>query len=225
MGELYVSQKMKIFVLLLLLIFQIEGLAQIKDPFGGGDGEVSKWPSSLAPSKEELKYFGEVPLTTPAVKGAVDIRFIWVPTFHKPILIRATKVGDQMSLTVVQMSGGGGYDWGKVNLKKSIKLSGEQWRGLSKLIAVDGARKPSAKLNKVFRDNFIETMSGLDGSIWFLEVRDQAGYTVEGVPNPVDKNAKSIVIPKKEGDLDLKPFVDVCIKLFDLSGLKESPDY
>ena len=216
---------MKIPIFILLLIFQIEGLPQGKAPFAGSGAEVSKWPSSLVPSKEELKVFGEAVLTKPAAKGAVDVRFVWVPTFDKPISIRATKSGDQIILTVIQMSGRGGYEWGKIAYKKSIKLNGEQWRMLTKLVAVDGARKPSAKLNKENRENFIELMSGLDGSVWFLEVRDDAGYTVEGVPNPVDKNAKSIVLPKKGGSLNLKPFVDVCVKLFDLSGLKGSPDY
>ena len=216
---------MKTFAILLLLIFQINGLSQTKDPFTEGDGKVSKWPSSLSPSKKELNSFGEASLTAPSVKGAVDIRFIWVPTFDKPLSIRATKLGNRRTLTVVQMSGRGGYEWGKIALKKSIKLSGEQWGMLVNLVAVDGARKPSAQLNKENRDNFIEMMSGLDGSTWFLEVRDHRGYTVEGVPNPVKKNAKSIVSPKERGGLDFKPFVDVCLKLFDLSGLTDRPKY
>jgi hypothetical protein len=198
--------------------------AKLPDPFAEPKATQERWPSSITPTKQELEKLGEPTLGEPAQKVSIGVRFIWVPTFDSPISIRASKQNDKTTLTVVQMAGKGGYDWGSVK-KTTINIDDKQWAKLVELCAVDGARKPSQKLPKDFRENFIEAMSGLDGSKWFLEVNDAKGYTVEGIPNPIIEDAEEAKSLKEKSNLDFKPFLNVCFYLFDLSGLKERPNY
>jgi hypothetical protein len=211
---------------LLLLALQIPSFSQVDvDPFARVADKIPRWPQSIAPSEEQLKSFNEPSLKAPAPADSTEIRFIWVPTFNKPVAIRATKTGDKRILKVVRMSGLGGYDWGKIEIEKSVEITDPQWKTLAGLASADGARKPTEKAEKELRENFVEAMSGLDGSTWFLEVRDTDGYTVEGVPNPIIGDAAVEKSLKEKSNLDLKPFLSVCLKLFDFSGLEERPSY
>ena len=114
------------------------------------------------------------------------------------------------------------------------------------LTSVDGAREPSQKAIKEIKESFGDFMSGLDGEVWYLEVRDKGGYTVEGVPNPIlrahneegdpfdeDKwnsgrtvygDDSEIKRFKESYNLDFRPFLAVCLKLIELSGLDEGSD-
>lgn len=195
------------------------------DPVVETKVKQDRWPSSIIPSKQQLAKLGEPDLSDAAQKLSIAVRFIWIPTFDSPISIRASRQNNKTTLTVVQMSGKGGYDWGSVKMKKAIEIDDKQWAKLIDLCAVDGARKPSQKLDKHLRENFVEFMSGLDGSSWFLEVTDNKGYTVEGIPNPIIEDAALAKSLKEKSKLDFKPFLDVCFYLFDLSGMKERPKY
>jgi hypothetical protein len=193
-----------------------------RDPFTPKTEGQAKRPQRLAPSEEGLKSFKELSLKGPAPADTTDIRSIYVPTCGKPFSIRVTKARDKVTLKVVRMSGEGGYEWGKIDLQKSLVITDQQWASLIALATVDGAREPSQKANKEIKENFADVMSGaLDGATWYLEMRDKNGYTVEGVPNPRGEADPDFAIYLKKNGLDLKPFIDVCIYLFDLSGLKE----
>lgn len=212
-------------VLAVLFTHALAGEEAIRDPFAEGAEEPAGWPKRLTPSEKHLKRFDEPVLKGIAPVDAGDIRFIWVPTFNKPISIRATKTGDKIILRVVRMSGKGGYEWEKVEVQKELPLTQQQWNDLVALASVDGAREPSQKAEKELRDNFVEAMSGLDGSTWYLEVRDKNGYTVEGVPNPLVGDEQEVKRIKETTNLDFRPFLAVCLKLFELSGLDERPAY
>ena len=199
--------------------------SEFPDPFAKSGAKEERWPSSISPSKQQLEKLGEPDLSDAAHKLSAGVRFIWVPTFNSPISIRASKQNDKTTLTVVQMAGKGGYEWGSVKMKTTIDIDDKQWAKLVELCAVVGARKPSQKLPKDFRENFVEAMSASDGSSWFLEVNDAKGYTVEGIPNPIIEDAEFAKSLKEKSNLDFKPFLDVCFYLFDLSGLKERPKY
>ena len=196
-----------------------------RDPFAEGAEESAKRPQRLAPSEKHLKRFDEPVLKGPAPVDSGDIRFIWVPTFNKPISIRATKTGDKVILRVVRMAGKGGYEWEKIEVQKALPLSQQQWKDLVTLASVDGAREPSQKATKELREHFADAMSGLDGSTWYLEVRDKNGYTVEGVPNPFVGDEQEVKRIKETTNLDFRPFLSVCLKLFELSGLDNRPNY
>jgi len=85
------------------------------------------------------------------------------------------------------------------------------------------SRKPTDYLHKEHKENFIEMASGLDGSTWYLEVKDTNGYTVEGVPNPLDDKGKAMA--DKEMGLDLAPFVATCELLIKLAEIKLTEKY
>lgn len=212
-------------VLTALLAHTLAGEEALPDPFGPKAEEAARRPQRLAPSEEKLKRFDEPVLKGPAPVDAGDIRFIWIPTFNKPISIRATKTGDKVILKVVRMTGKGGYEWEKIEVQKTLALTKQQWTELITLASVDGAREPSQKATKELRENFADAMSGLDGSTWYLEVRDQKGYTVEGVPNPIVGDEQEVKRIKETVKLDFGPFMAVCLKLFEFSGLDERPNY
>jgi len=212
-------------VLILISVLCCHGYSQEVDPFSKPVAEPAKRPQRIAPSAEELKKLKEPSLKDEKREQGTDVRFIWVPTFHRPISIRASGNGGKIALRVVRMKGKGGYDWGEIETDRMIEISQKQWSQLVSLIAVDGAREPSQKAEKELRENFLDAMSGFDGSTWFLEVRDKKGYTVEGVPNPMIEDAALRKKLKQESKLDLDPFLAVCLKLFELSGLDEKPSY
>lgn len=114
---------------------------------------------------------------------------------------------------------------GEIEVQKSLLLTQQQWDDLVVLASVDGAREPSQKAEKELRENFVEAMSGLDGSTWYLEVRDRNGYTVEGVPNPFVGDDQEVKRIKETTRLDFRPFLAVCLKLFEWSGLDDRPNY
>ena len=198
---------------------------QENDPFEKVPEVSSEWPKRIAPEAETLALFGEPILEGKAQKGHCDIRFIWVPTFNKPFSIRLTKNKDEIDLRVVRMEGKGGYEWGEVELEKNLKLKEFQFESLVSLVSIDGAREPSQKGTAEYRENFIAFLSGLDGSIWYLEVRDEDGYTVEGVPNPLIPDPEERKKFEEASKLNFKPFLDVCMQLFTLSELDQKPKY
>lgn len=212
-------------VLAALFSHTLAGEEALPDPFAPKTEKPVRGPQRLAPSEAELKRFEEPVLKGATLVDAGDIRFIWVPTFNKPISIRATKTGDKVILKVVQMSGKGGYEWETIEVQKTLALTKQQWAELITLAAVDGAREPSQKATKELRENFADVMSGFDGSTWYLEVRDQRGCTVEGVPNPIAGDEHEVKRIKETMKLDFGPFMAVCLKLFEFSGLNERPNY
>ena len=218
-----VLPKMRIFSIFLGL--SCCAFSQDVDPFANDAKVSSKWPDRIAPTAGQLQDLKEPTLKREAPGDTIDVRFIWVPTFNRPFAIRATGNSDKAVLRIVRMKGKGGYDWGEIETARTIELSKEQWKALMDLVAVDGAREPSQKANKELRENFVEAMSALDGSTWFLEVRDQKSYTVEGVPNPIIGDPELEKRLNENSNLNLKPFLDVCMKLFELSGLDEKPTY
>lgn len=212
-------------------LFTVKLAAQeaANDPFLIPADEVAKehekWPKKLAPPEADLKQFGEPNLAMPIANGREDVRFIWVPTFHKPISIRVTKKDGKVILKTVIMSGKGGYSWGKIESQSETTLTEKQWQDIITLVSVDGAREPSQQAKAEYIDDFVVMMSGLDGSTWYLEVRDKRGYTVEGVPNPLVGGDEAIKELKNLTSLDFGPFLAVCQKLWGLAELTGTPKY
>jgi hypothetical protein len=183
--------------------------------------DSSGWPKRLAPTDSHLRRLKEPSLKEAALKDTIDIRFIWVPTFNRPFAIRATGNLEKAVLKVVRMKGKGGYDWGEIETERSVDVSKEHWKALVALVAVDGAREPSQKASKKLQENFVEALSAFDGSTWYLEVRDSKSYSVEGVPNPIMEDPEFEKGLKEKSNLNLKPFLEVCMKLYALSGLDD----
>ncbi len=62
-------------------------------------------------------------------------RFLWLPAFYQPEVVRVVHDGDEAILHLVQLDGKGGYEPGKVALTKNVKLSQEQWDELSRWLS------------------------------------------------------------------------------------------
>jgi hypothetical protein len=59
---------------------------------------------------------------------AVIYRFLWLPTFDRPVSVRIVESKDGATFHAVLLGGRGGYDPGKVVETKSEKLSESQWK-------------------------------------------------------------------------------------------------
>jgi hypothetical protein len=60
-------------------------------------------------------------------RSAVAYRFLWLPTFDRPVSIRLVKSDAEVVLHAVELDGRGGYEPGKIAVAKRITLSGKQW--------------------------------------------------------------------------------------------------
>jgi hypothetical protein len=113
---------------------------------------------------------GEQPLIALAAEKPADallIRFIWLPTFDNPIVVRVegAAVGERR-LVAVRLSGAGGYDPGEVAKRVERRLSNAEWQRISSLMA----------RTELLGQQPAECELGLDGSEWIVEAIDRDGY-------------------------------------------------
>lgn len=62
-----------------------------------------------------------------------NYRFIWIPSFHSPVLIRVLKTGDKRFL-IAKTASGEGFNIGKISMEKTVNLTEEQWNNFLKLL-------------------------------------------------------------------------------------------
>jgi hypothetical protein len=65
---------------------------------------------------------------------ATVYRFLWLPTFDRPVVVRLVKCGEGAVLHAVLLNGRGGYEPGKVLVGKVARLSGKQWEDFERLL-------------------------------------------------------------------------------------------
>jgi hypothetical protein len=58
---------------------------------------------------------------------AAVYRFLWLPTFHRPVSVRIVRSSDSAVLHIVKLDGRGGYEPGGISVLKSKKLTRKQW--------------------------------------------------------------------------------------------------
>jgi hypothetical protein len=92
-----------------------------------------RWLESKEPS-EFLDAMKE-----PSLRGLAEVdrsltayRFLWLPSFHKPVSVRVVMSKEGASLHVVQLDGSGGHEPGKIAMSKSLALSQGQREELSR---------------------------------------------------------------------------------------------
>jgi hypothetical protein len=95
-------------------------------------------------------------------------RFVWLRTFHAPIAIRVDLGPTQTSLTLVVLSGAGGYEPGVVVERKSRELTTQERESL--LAALRAA--------EFWHASSWQPVGGLDGAEWVYEARRGARYHV-----------------------------------------------
>jgi hypothetical protein len=131
------------------------------------------------------------------------IRFLILPTWGNPIVVRAVKEGDRYRLFARRLDGQGGYDPGKLVESKEVLLSVEDSKKLSHHL--DAA--------KIFELATSDDVRGNDGSEWIVE-------TV--------KNGKYQVIVRWTAEYNtaerhLTPFVEFCDYLIRASNITQRP--
>ena len=86
------------------------------------DAFVQQWYGKHLRSMDESRLFEMCDPNT------VVYRFLCLPTFHAPYMIRIDATPDGVLLTAKKTNGRGGYGPGRVVLNESIELSPSQWQ-------------------------------------------------------------------------------------------------
>lgn len=60
-------------------------------------------------------------------RSATVYRFLWLPTFHRPVSVRLVQSGEAVTLHAVLLSGRGGYEPGKIVVSRSAKIAGRPY--------------------------------------------------------------------------------------------------
>jgi hypothetical protein len=100
--------------------------------------------------------------------GGERYRFLWLRTFHHPVVIRAERFGNQRFLIAKELNGAGGYEPGKLIVNTIRPLAEGEWARLVSLI--DHAcfwQLPTE-----------QELGGPDGAQWILEGQLDGRYHV-----------------------------------------------
>jgi hypothetical protein len=161
-----------------------------------------------------LKSFGEPcfcdrTLLKDRVEG---YRFLWLRTFHRPVLIQLAKNLGKATLTYKELDGKGGYEYGSIAENKSIDV----YKQLGKGEQPDDVVQRGVEFlfertkNEIWGQPFeYEETIGMDGAIVGL---DGATWTVEAI-----KDGKCHVVTRwsPNGDDPVRRFAETLIDLSD----------
>jgi hypothetical protein len=123
-----------------------------------------------------------------------NYRFIWIRSFHHPLIIRIEKRKERFTLYWKEWSGEGGYSWGDIVVDDKKLIDEITWETFLKKLAL-------AKFNRM--STVSKDIIGFDGAQWVLEGKTPTTYHV------VDRWSPSGT-----------PFFDCCNYLITLTGIK-----
>ena len=148
-----------------------------------------------------LRTMGERALE--ALPDSETIRFTWLRTFHRPIMVRID-CGEACTLRAVRLSGAGGYDPGSVEAEEARYLTdGERQRLNALLVRAEFWDGPDPE----YVDPVIT-----DGSRWIIEGARGDAYVVWDIHTP-------------EHDRQFRDFKAAGEYLLSLSGFDLDPIY
>lgn len=107
---------------------------------------------------KHLRAMGEPSLWTASSRGETAYRFLWLRTWGRPIAVRVTFDGAKAHLYATRLSGDGGYDPGKVDVRRDRDLALGDWQHIEAALA-----SASYDTTDVAGD------MGLDGAQWIIE--------------------------------------------------------
>jgi hypothetical protein len=113
------------------------------------------------------------PASSPSTEA---YRFLWLRSFHHPVLVAAERTGGRATLRVVESSGAGGYEPGRVTVDTAFALTEDQWASL--VHAVDSASFWNPAVSRP------DSMVGVDGAEWIFEGVRSGRYRAEDVWSP-----------------------------------------
>lgn len=103
-------------------------------------------------------------------------RFLWLRSFHNPIVVRIERTGEHYELSATIMSGAGGYDPGIVSRRITKALSQSDWARL--VAALDKLGFWTMPTEPAPSDDGIVTV-GVDGANWIIEGRRDSHHVVD----------------------------------------------
>ncbi len=215
---------MKLILTCILALLFSRAHAQDGDPFTNGTAEDIA-PSNLfeiVPDPEGNAYFpkgraawytdhlramNEPSLLSMKDHGRHDqFRFLYLPTFSKPIVFRTVQKEGKFFIRTKRLDGKGGYDPGELELDADIQISRREYEALRKLI-----RNQFESLKNSSEE--AEALSGLDGSQWILEAIIEGEYHFRDIWSP--KSLPNVSKEKFKEQMgfdmpDFRPFVTAC---------------
>jgi len=137
--------------------------------------DVIPWQPILDEFRQEwfsshLNAAGEQPL--PRIVGRAEpallsLRFLWLPTFHNPVVIRIETAADgDARMVAKRLSGAGGYDPGTVAAQLERALTKREWQRIARELTE----------SQLFVQPAGDCSLGFDGSEWIIEAVDESGY-------------------------------------------------
>lgn len=121
-----------------------------------GNEFKSKWYST------QLRALGEPSLSALSTnRDAESYRFLWLRTFHHPVVVRVDLQADgSWILTTKVASGAGGYSPGTLTTNTSRQLTAQEAQSFRDKVAKDGFWNAP---------NPVNDQAGTDGSQWIIE--------------------------------------------------------
>lgn len=136
----------------------------------------------------------EPSLSAGQTRETESYRFLWLRTFHNPIVVRVWRSGTTVQLIAKQLDGAGGYDPGKLVVNNTRALTSKEWDEFAKHLEQSSYWTLKTDGGDI----------GTDGAQWILEGTKDGRYHVVDRWTP------------KEADR----FRKTCFYLLELSGLK-----
>jgi len=129
------------------------------------------------------------------------IRFLWLRTFNKPVLIKARKTKSAYEVITKICSGAGGYSSGTIEYYSKITINDSVWKTLF-----------NKQLDKLLLQKSVENeKDGSDGSLWLIEFNLEGKYYLRERCSPQ-------FYARGRDTIDLKIFENYCMKLIDLAN-------
>jgi hypothetical protein len=162
-------------------LFGLHVFAATHPACSGQESKLEYFSQQSAPSVSEFEndWFSKhlLAMREPSLNCATDwpvYRFLWLRTFHHPIVVRVEFKPNETRLIAVELDGAGGYEPGKQRRRIDRALSLEESAKLLDAIAHsrvwDAADEPE--------------VLGLDGSQWVVEARGGERYRVRNAWTP-----------------------------------------
>jgi hypothetical protein len=123
-------------------------------------------------------------------------RFIWLRTFHHPIIVSFFKYPENAKITWKILDGLGGYYPGKIMLEKERELTIEEWNKVEQII-------DDMEFWRLYLENKYHT--GMDGAEWIIEGKCEESYHIVIRWSPEESNSF------RQGCLKLLGYTDIQI--------------
>jgi len=113
---------------------------------------------------KHLRVMGEPSLSCGPTSAVETYRLLWLRTFHRPVAVRVSRDGRDSRLGVVELTGAGGYEPGRIAARSERVLSEADWKDLSAALSKLSFWSMPTQAPK-------SASVGLDGAQWILEGR------------------------------------------------------